>query len=61
MKLYTCVYESCEVRTGPKSTLKFANFVKPKTDLVRTIGWVFLTGRTDKFVYKIVIFARASQ
>ena len=49
------------MRIGPKSTLKFANFVKPKTDLVRTIGWVFLTGRTDKFVYKIVIFARASQ
>ena len=47
MKLYTCVYESCEVRIGPKSTLKFANFVKPKTDLVRAIRWVSLTGRSD--------------
>ena len=47
MKSYLCAYKNCQLKIGKKSTVKFARFVKPLTDLPRAIRWVYLVGRDD--------------
>ena len=47
MKSYLCVYKNCGAKIGKNSSLKFARFVKPRSDLARTVRWLGLIGRPD--------------
>ena len=47
MKAYRCVYKNCSQKIGKKSTVEYARFVKPRTDIIRAKEWISLIGNPD--------------